>query len=236
MRAVFLFFVGLLIGACAKPLPAAPMPSGPSHVVMARELADETVALVAYNSGEARPYCSGVWVTPDIVLTAHHCVDDLDLGEALDYSVRDDVYAPGTNNRKPVAVSRAARLLSTDPGHDLALLRATNVPPHRVARLADGPIYQGEFAQAMGHSLGLWWTYSSGDVSSVREIEVNDMDLIWIQANVPISPGNSGGGLFNEDGALIGIAHATFASPRAQLLNLFVHRNYIRDFISGGRK
>jgi S1-C subfamily serine protease len=57
------------------------------------------------------------------------------------------------------------------------------------------------------------------------------MDLLWVQAAVPISPGNSGGGLFDEDGNLIGIAHATFASPRAQMLNIFVHRDYIRAFL-----
>jgi S1-C subfamily serine protease len=130
-----------------------------------------------------------------------------------------------------VAVSRLAHVLALDPGHDLALLRAGNVPPHRFARVAEGPVLQGQFAQAMGHSLGLWWSYSSGAVAAVRQIDINDMDLLWVQAAVPISPGNSGGGLFDEDGNLIGIAHATFASPRAQQLNIFVHRDYIRALL-----
>jgi S1-C subfamily serine protease len=235
MRCFSLFLVGMLLGACARPVnPPAVAPSA-SHVEAAKDLADKTIALVGFDTdGDAHAYCSGVWVSPNVAMTAFHCVDDSQVGDALGYVVREDVYT-AANARKLTVVSRRATILALDDAHDLALIRAELPPPHRMAVPALGAVQQGEFAQSMGHSQGLWWTYSTGDVAAVRQIEINGMDLLWLQANAPISPGNSGGGLFDEEGRLIGIAHATFSSPRAQLLNVFVHRDYIQDFIKRAR-
>ena len=84
----------------------------------------------------------------------------------------------------------------------------------------------GSFAQAMGHPMGLWFSYSSGDVAAVRTTTAGlESPITWIQATVPISPGNSGGGLFNAQGDLIGIASRA-RTGRAQLLNLFVPIEY----------
>lgn len=231
MRAIVLFLVGLLLGACARPVNPPPVVATASHIEAAKDLADKTIALVGFDKdNDAQAYCSGVWVSPNVAMTAFHCVDDLQVGDALGYVVRDDIYT-ASNHRKLTVFSRRATVLAQDEAHDLALIRADLPPPHRTAVPALGPVQQGEFAQSMGHSQGLWWTYSSGDVSAVRQIEISGMDLLWLQANAPISPGNSGGGLFDEEGRLIGIAHATFSSPRAQLLNVFVHRDYLQDFI-----
>jgi hypothetical protein len=234
MKAVLPFFLGLSLGACTRPLPPAPTPTQ-SHIPMARDLSAKTVALVAETrDGDTRAYCSGVWVTGDTILTAFHCVDESEVGDPVDYAVRDDIYKPGSSELKPVVVSRAAKILALDPPHDLALIRVKIAPEHPIAALADGPVLQGAFAQTMGHSLGLWWTYSTGEVSAVRQLDINGMDLIWVQSSAPISPGNSGGGLFDEDGALLGIAHGAFTG-RAQLLNVYVHRDYIRDLLTRDR-
>lgn len=232
MRSIALCLVGMLVGACARPaLPPAPPPSQ-SHVEDAIVLADKTVALIRYGEdADAHPYCTGVWVGQNAILTAYHCVDDNELGDVLVYATRPDVYA-GTV-RLPVVIPHGARYVAYAEDHDLALLTVTAPPVHGIAITALGPIQQGAFAQAMGHSLGSWWSYSNGAVASVRQVEVNGMDCLWIQAAVPISPGNSGGGLFDEDGHLIGIAHASYANSRAQLLNLFIHRDYIAEFLKG---
>lgn len=236
MRAVFLFFLGLILGACARPVPpVAPTTLTSSHEDAAQSLAAKTTALVGYDEeGGLHVYCTGVWVGQSEILTAHHCVADLQVGDGLGYVVRSDIYTAG-NERQAGVIPRAAYLAKTDEGHDLALLRAVLPPTHSVAALASGPVRQGAFAQSMGHPLGLWWSYSNGSIAAVRQIEINGMDLIWVQGSVPISPGNSGGGLFDESDRLIGIAHASFASPRAQLLNVFVHRDYIGAFLQGAR-
>ncbi len=227
------FLIGILLGACARPTLPPPVITTASHVSAASELVAKTVALMALDEeGEPRAFCSGVWVSTSYILTANHCVDDAEAGDEIAYVVRDDAYLPGSDERKPFVLTRSSKVAAFDADHDLALLRAVEPPSHAVALPAIGAIRQGAFAQAMGHSLGLLFSYSNGTIAAVRSMEVNGMDLVWVQAAVPISPGNSGGGLYDEDGDLIGIAHASYSSPRAQLLNLFVHRDYIRDFVA----
>jgi S1-C subfamily serine protease len=61
---------------------------------------------------------------------------------------------------------------------------------------------QGAKVYAMGHPLGLEYSFSSGVVSAIR----NDPDYgEVIQIDAPINPGNSGGPLLDDKGSLIGI-------------------------------
>lgn len=59
----------------------------------------------------------------------------------------------------------------------------------------------GQKVDAIGSPRGLDLTLSDGLVSSLRETP----DGPQIQTSAPISPGSSGGGLFTEDGQLVGI-------------------------------
>jgi len=63
----------------------------------------------------------------------------------------------------------------------------------------------GEPVFAVGNPLGLGWSYASGVISAVRAQHYEDGELRLIQAQVPLNPGNSGGGLYDEQGNLIGI-------------------------------
>jgi S1-C subfamily serine protease len=87
----------------------------------------------------------------------------------------------------------------------------------------------------MGHPLGLFWSYSRGQVAAIRFRAFGDEEAMsWVQATAPVSPGNSGGGLFDEDGSLIGICHGVLT--KGQSLNLFVHPDYIRKFLAEATK
>lgn len=225
MRSALLFVIGLFVGACTQSAVAPPAPPTLSRVEAAEELAAKTVALVAQTEDGARAFCSGVWVSPTSILTAQHCVDDAEIGDEVDYVVRSDVYAPGhVDEQKPI-IARAARLYASDAAHDLALLRAKQAPDHGIAVVGLDSIKQGAFAQSMGHSLGLWWSYSSGDIAAVRRMDLG-IDIVWLQSTAPISPGNSGGGLFDVNNHLIGIASRAFRAP-AENLNVFVHAQYV---------
>jgi S1-C subfamily serine protease len=59
----------------------------------------------------------------------------------------------------------------------------------------------GERVYAVGSPSGLDNTFSEGVISGLRE----DRGIKYIQTTAPISPGSSGGGLFDEAGRLIGI-------------------------------
>jgi S1-C subfamily serine protease len=223
MRAAILFLVGLLLGACGThPVPAQSVAA--SNIAAAVDLASKTVALVRRDSaGGAHAYCSGVWVSETSILTAHHCTEAA--GRSFEYSTREDVYAPGELHERQQVFTRRAILYATDEGHDLALLRAFYAPTHGVARPSLATVLPGAFVQTMGHPRDMWWSYSSGDVARVFQAEINDHDILWVQATAPISAGSSGGGLFDDRGWLIGIAHAS--NPRGQAINLWVHGQYV---------
>jgi S1-C subfamily serine protease len=87
----------------------------------------------------------------------------------------------------------------------------------------------GERALSIGNPLGLEHTLTDGLVSSRRIYE----GRAWIQMSVPISPGNSGGPLFNMRGEVIGITTAQVGGPfaSAQNLNLAIPVNELKRLI-----
>jgi S1-C subfamily serine protease len=69
----------------------------------------------------------------------------------------------------------------------------------------------GEGVFAIGNPLGLGWSYSRGAISAIRRYSHERDRLRMIQAQLPLNPGNSGGGLYDDAGTLIGINTLTTA-------------------------
>jgi S1-C subfamily serine protease len=69
---------------------------------------------------------------------------------------------------------------------------------------------------AIGTPQGLERTLSQGLVSAMRETSEGTV----IQTSAPISPGSSGGGLFDTQGQLVGIT--TFQTKTGQNLNFAI--------------
>lgn len=229
---VLLFVLGLFVGACSTAShPVAPIKAPPAPASKALELRDKTVALVAINNeGDVRVRCSGVWVGPARILTAAHCLGDDGVGALEFYETPSDVYPSGSPIAEKVIVPRSAHVLAVDEEHDLALYDALHPPSHGIALPRFGSIDQGMPVQAMGNPLGLWFSYSTGVIAAVRDLEETGPSIVWIQTTAPVSPGSSGGGLFDDEGSLIGICHGSFT--RGQSLNLFVHEKYINDLLA----
>jgi serine protease Do len=208
--------------ACHSPPDNAP-PTPSREAAAAADIEAKTVALVNVNDlGEGHAYCSAVWVGNDAILTAAHCVEGVNIGQGVSYLTRGDLDA---NAGDEIQAARLAVLFALDEVNDLALLRAPLSPAHGVARVADQGPYMGERVQGIGHPFSLWYTYATGVVSALRKL-----DETWmVQTTTPTSPGNSGGGLFDEGGRLLGICHAQFS--RGQNLNLYVHVQYVRAFL-----
>ena len=127
------------------------------------------------------------------LLTNHHVVD-------------------GVESLRAVAVdgtSYAARTLSTDPGHDLALVKIDPAGPLPVMPLGTScDLMQGETVIAIGNAFGYEHTVSLGIISQLgRDVEVTDTQSYrnLIQTDASINPGNSGGPLVNVRGEVIGI-------------------------------
>ena len=69
----------------------------------------------------------------------------------------------------------------------------------------DGQMNPGNGSFAVGNPMHLPWTYTNGAISSVRSRQYGERTLYVYQTQTPINPGSSGGGLYSEDGVLIGV-------------------------------
>ncbi|MBI5927578.1 MAG: trypsin-like peptidase domain-containing protein [Aquabacterium sp.] len=114
-----------------------------------------------------------------------------------------------------------ASILINDERHDLCKLSVIGLdaPPVPIGRVAS--VHVGQKVYAIGSPQGLDLTLSDGMVSSLRDSE----EGTYIQTTAPISPGSSGGGLFDEQGVLIGIV--TFQMRTGQNLNFALPADWI---------
>lgn len=127
-------------------------------------------------------------------------------------------------------------VLTEDAAQDLALLRVElkkpkeGDAPDKVEPLELGDSDQvevGERAIAIGNPLGLEHTLTDGLISARRVF----MGRQWIQMSVPISPGNSGGPLFNMKGVVVGVNTAKVGGFFGENLNLAIPVNALKQKI-----
>lgn len=93
-------------------------------------------------------------------------------------------------------------------GIDLALLQIRLEQPGLVAvtELQEGPCLVGSRLFSIGNPMGLSWSYASGTLAAFRTWTTSGgMSVRLIQSHVSMSPGSSGGGLYHEQGHLVGI-------------------------------
>ena len=124
-----------------------------------------------------------------------------------------------------------ATLVGEDTTSDIAVVKvdATGLTPATVGNSDNLKV--GESVMAVGNPLGeLVGTVTSGIVSALnRSVTIqgtsstNTMSLIQMDASV--SPGNSGGGLFNMNGELIGLVNAKSSSSDAEGLGFAIPIN-----------
>jgi serine protease Do len=104
-----------------------------------------------------------------------------------------------------------AQLVGADQATDLAVLWVNSAEPLPEANLGcSADLIVGESVFAIGNPLGsLGGTVTDGIISATeRTIMVDGVDMALLQTNAAVNPGNSGGGLFNMAGQLIGVVNA----------------------------
>lgn len=128
-------------------------------------------------------------------------------------------------------VSYGARLEFPDPENDLCQIRVDNFNAPAV-QLADQDTPRvGARVYAIGTPQGLETTLSDGLLSGLRRSDSGQ--LMFVQTTAPISPGSSGGGLFDAQGRLIGIT--TLTRREAQNINLAVPAYRVAELPERGR-
>lgn len=162
---------------------------------------------------------SGVILTEDgYIATCAHVVDG---AKSITVTLNDDVSYP-------------AEIVGTDARSDVAIIHidATGLTP---ATLGDSDMLTvGEDVIAIGNPLGeLRGTATSGIVSAVkRSVVVEGSAMELVQTDAAISPGNSGGGLFNSSGKLIGIVNAKVSDSSAEGLGFAIPVNSVVNEIN----
>lgn len=157
---------------------------------------------------------SGVILTADgYIATCAHVVNT---AKAITVTLNDDA-------------SFTAEIVGVDTRNDLAIIKieAENLVP---ATLGDSDMLTvGEDVIAIGNPLGeLRGTATGGIISAVRRsITVENTEMELVQTDAAISPGNSGGGLFNASGRLIGIVNAKVSDTSAEGLGFAIPVNSV---------
>jgi len=93
---------------------------------------------------------------------------------------------------------------------DVALVRAPGAAMAPVRTADPSAMRPGSLVVAIGHPFGLVDAVSTGVLQSVGELpfgfDFEGRTLRWVQADVRLGPGNSGGPLADADGRVIGVA------------------------------
>jgi serine protease Do len=127
-------------------------------------------------------------------------------------------------------IADEVEILAENEALDLALLQIKTKARLAPVALGDSDkIAVGERAVSIGNPLGLEHTLTDGVISARRMLQGKRM----IQMSTPVSPGNSGGPLFNSRGEVIGVSTGIYHghSMLAQNLNLAMPINDLRAMI-----
>ncbi len=145
---------------------------------------------VPHGSAPERGQGSGFIVSSDgVILTNAHVVDD-----ATEVTVK-------LTDRREFR----ARVLGSDKPSDVAVLKidATGLPTVKLGSSMNEKV--GEWVLAIGSPFGFENSVTSGIVSAKSRSLPDGTYIPFIQTDVAVNPGNSGGPLFNMNGEVIGI-------------------------------
>lgn len=219
----------LLVAACAAPVrEIEPLPGEQAQSPVDRARSSVISLLVEHPTGGDSFGAGVVYDDNGNIITAHHVVDN---------ATRIVVLLPdGFTSR--------AEVVASDPVADFAIIRMQRWHPGlaQPAQIDPTPPREGDEVWSIGNPFGT--ARFSGEASVSRGVvsatqrsyfnaETGRLYLGCIQHDAPTNPGNSGGGVFNAQGRLIGLnalithgrensgdAGVAFAMPAAVITKL----------------
>lgn len=145
---------------------------------------------------EKTAYGSAFFISKDgYLLTNHHVVED-----ASKVTIR-------LNDRREID----ATVVGSDERTDVALLKVkgSNFPELRTSNV--DRLRVGEPVLAIGSPFGFDYSASAGIVSAKMRNMMGETSVPFIQTDVALNPGNSGGPLFNQNGEVVGVNSRIFS-------------------------
>ena len=128
----------------------------------------------------------------------------------------------------------SARIVGSDPANDIAVIKI-DAKDLTTATIGDSSTVDvGDLAVAIGNPLGqLGGTATTGIISALdRTLEVEGTTLTLLQTDAAINGGNSGGGLFNSRGELIGIVESKASAVGVEGLAFALPINNVSGIIN----
>lgn len=128
----------------------------------------------------------------------------------------------------------SAQIVGSDQANDIAVIKI-DAKDLTTATVGDSSIVEvGDRAVAIGNPLGqLGGTATSGIISALdRTLEVEGTQLTLLQTDAAINGGNSGGGLFNSKGELIGIVESKASAVGVEGLAFALPINTVAPLIN----
>lgn len=146
------------------------------------------------------------WFTDEnLIVTNDHVIHDADR-----------VYIRSISSSK----AYSATVVADDPVSDLALIRIddwkgfTTINPYKILSMSPSSrVLQGQAVWAIGHPIGHDWTVSKGVLAYSDRMPPTGLPGWFIQSDLAISNGNSGGPLINGAGDVIGINSQIYVVP-----------------------
>jgi serine protease Do len=108
-----------------------------------------------------------------------------------------------------------AQVVGSDEEADIALLRLERAPrlPEPPAWGRSASLRPGDWVVAVGEPFGLGRSVAAGIVGAKDRHFADDTDVLYIQSDVALNPGNSGGPLADAGGAIVAMNLRTVAGP-----------------------
>jgi S1-C subfamily serine protease len=164
---------------------------------------------------EAGSSGSGFFVTTNgYLVTNHHVIDG---AKRLRIRTKEGI--------------KDARVVSTDPANDLAILKI-DASTKALSLAKGGGVKAGERVLAVGFPMpdlqGFSPKVTAGVVSSLSGFKD---DVTMLQIDAAVQPGNSGGPLINEKGQVVGVIVARLNDKDAQNVNYAVKVSYLRALL-----
>lgn len=190
-------------------------------LVMTGNLKDEKLTDVAIGTG-------AIVASEGYVLTNWHVIAGQEVGIIF--------FKPAVGTEQADQSAYGAKLIAQDPVADLALLKIIKAPvgliPLKLGEISN--VQVAEDIHIIGHPHGLFWSYSTGVISQVRDNykwtydDGSKHSAKVLQMQTAINPGNSGGPVLDDNGNILGLVAM---SEAGQNLDYAIAVDEIKAFI-----
>lgn len=209
-----------------------------------------SVYVMDWDTAEEISSGSGFFVSPDIIVTNYHVVEDI---ADEDYFYEEDEVEQVLVETQDGKLRLAEVVFTGNAEEDLALLLISDfmIDPATGEQVASPQEYPplelsfdakvGDRVIAVGNPLGQFAsTVTQGIISAIREPdeyeegEEDDEEIAEVkvlQTDAAINPGNSGGPLINMAGQVVGVN--TWGWEDADHINLAIASEALDDFLAG---